>query len=189
MLAQSNRGPRMQHVTRYHPLLVALHWLIALMIIGMLIGGFLVVSKMPNTDPQKVQLLMGHMIGGVSILTLILIRLAVRLSTTKPAPAETGSPLLNRLGRFNHYAFYVVVIVIALSGIATAKISGVSDTVFNHTGAPLPENFGVYPTFMVHAIMNLLLAALVVLHITAALWHQFIRGDGLLRRMGFGKRS
>jgi len=42
---------------------------------------------------------------------------------------------------------------------------------------------------MVHAIMNLLLAALVVLHITAALWHQFIRGDGLLRRMGFGKRS
>lgn len=189
MLDPDRRGTFMQHVTRYHPLLVALHWLIALMIIGMLIGGFLVVSKMPNTDPEKVQLLMGHMIGGVSILTLILIRLAVRLSTAKPAPAETGSPLLDKLGRFNHYAFYVVVIVIAVSGIATAKISGLSETVFNHTGAPLPEHFGIYPTFRVHAIMNLLLVALVVLHIMAALWHQFIRGDGLLRRMGFGKRT
>lgn len=179
----------MKQVTRYHPLLVGLHWLIALMIIGMLIGGFFVVSKMPNSDPQKVDLLMGHMIGGVLILTLILLRLGVRLSTAKPAPAETGSPLLNRLGRLNHYAFYVVVIVITISGIATAKISGVSDTVFNHTGAPLPEHFAIYPTFRVHAIMNLLLAALVILHITAALWHQFIRGDGLLRRMGFGKTN
>lgn len=189
MLVASNRGPHMQRVTRYHPLLVALHWLIALMLIGMLIGGFLVVSKMPNSDPGKVQLLMGHMIGGVSILTLILIRLGVRLSTAKPAPAETGNPLLDKLGRFNHYAFYVVVIVIAVSGIATAKISGLSDTVFNHTGAPLPEHFGIYPTFRVHAIMNLLLVALVALHIVAALWHQFIRGDGLFRRMGFGKRT
>ena len=189
MLAASNRGPHMQRATRYHPLLVALHWLIALMLIGMLIGGFLVVSKMPNSDPGKVQLLMGHMIGGVSILTLILIRLGVRLSTAKPAPAETGNPLLDKLGRFNHYAFYVVVIVIAVSGIATAKISGLSETVFNHTGAPLPEHFGIYPTFRVHAIMNLLLVALVALHIVAALWHQFIRGDGLFRRMGFGKRT
>ncbi len=95
----------MKRVTRYHPLLVGLHWLIALLIIGMLIGGFFVVSRMPNTDPQKVDLLMGHMIGGVLILTLILIRLGVWLSTAKPMPAETGSPLLNRLGRFNHYAF------------------------------------------------------------------------------------
>lgn len=179
----------MKQVTRYHPLLVALHWLIALMIIGMLIGGFFVVSKMPNSDPGKVQLMMGHMIGGVSILTLILIRLGVRLSTARPAPAETGNSLLDKLGRFNHYAFYVVVIVIAVSGIATAKISGLSETVFNHTGAALPEEFDIYPTFRVHAIMNLLLAALVILHIAAALWHQFIRGDGLLRRMGFGKRD
>jgi len=183
------QGAFMAQVTRYHPLLVTLHWLMALMIIGMLIGGFFVVSKMPNSDPGKVQLLMGHMIGGVSILTLILIRLGVRLSTAKPLPAETGSLFLNRLGRFNHYAFYVVVIVIALSGIATAKISGVSSIVFDHTGAPLPEHFGIYPTFRVHAILNLLLAALVILHIVAALWHQFIRGDGLLRRMGFGKRD
>ncbi len=179
----------MKQVTRYHPLLVTLHWLIAVMIIGMLIGGFFVVSRMPNADPQKVNLLMGHMIGGVSILTLILIRLGVRLSTDKPAPAETGSPMLNRVGRLNHYAFYVVVIVIAVSGIATAKISGVSTTVFNHTGAPLPEHFGIYPTFKVHAIMNLLLVALVILHIVAALWHQFLRGDNLLRRMGYGKRT
>jgi cytochrome b561 len=39
---------------------------------------------------------------------------------------------------------------------------------------------------VLHAIAAKLLVALIVLHIAAALWHQFVRRDGLLRRMGFG---
>jgi cytochrome b561 len=37
-----------------------------------------------------------------------------------------------------------------------------------------------------HAITAKLLMALIVLHVAAALWHQVVRRDGLLRRMGFG---
>ena len=40
-------------VSRYHPLLVVLHWLLALMIIGMLIAGFLVLDPMQNSNPAQ----------------------------------------------------------------------------------------------------------------------------------------
>jgi cytochrome b561 len=39
---------------------------------------------------------------------------------------------------------------------------------------------------VLHAIAAKLLMALIVLHVAAARWHQFVRRDGLLRRMGFG---
>ena len=38
--------------SRYQPVLVALHWLLALMIIGLLCLGFFVLANMPNTDPK-----------------------------------------------------------------------------------------------------------------------------------------
>ena len=39
--------------SRYQPVLVALHWLVALMIIGLLCLGFFVLADMPNSDPRK----------------------------------------------------------------------------------------------------------------------------------------
>lgn len=39
-----------------------------------------------------------------------------------------------------------------------------------------------------HAIAAKLLMALVAVHVAAALWHQAVRRDGLLRRMGLGRR-
>jgi cytochrome b561 len=179
----------MQQVTRYHPLLVTLHWLLAVLLIGMLAAGFLVVARMPAADPRKINLLMVHMSSGILILVLILIRLAVRFFTDKPERARTGSSLLDRLGRINHYLFYLVVIGIALSGMATALMAGLNRIVFQHSGEPVPEHFGMYAPFKMHALLNLLLLALIVLHVTAALWHQFLRRDGLFRRMGYGRRD
>lgn len=40
-------------MTRYHPFLVVLHWLLAAMIIGGLIMGGNVLAKTPNADPEK----------------------------------------------------------------------------------------------------------------------------------------
>src|ERR1700737_685980 len=38
-------------VSRYHPLLVLLHWLLAVLIVAMLCIGFMVLEPMPNVDP------------------------------------------------------------------------------------------------------------------------------------------
>ena len=78
----------LKQVSRYHPLLVSLHWLLAALILGALFIGYFWLAGMSNADPQKIDVLRLHMAGGVAILALMTIRLAVRFSTSKP-PAAT----------------------------------------------------------------------------------------------------
>lgn len=44
----------MKPASRYHPLLVALHWLLAALILAALAVGFFGLAAMPNADPQKI---------------------------------------------------------------------------------------------------------------------------------------
>jgi cytochrome b561 len=176
-------------VSRYHPLLVLLHWLLAVLIIAMLCIGFIVLEPMPNIDPQKIDILLIHMSVGMLIFALMVVRFVVRLRTSRPAPATTGSQLLDRLAPVTHYGFYVPVLLMAGSGYATAIFAGLNKSVFQHSGEPLPESFEIYPSFVAHGYVALLLAGFVILHALAALYHQFVRKDGLLRRMWFGRRA
>jgi len=169
----------MTPASRYHPLLVALHWLLAILILAARAVGFFGLAAMSNADPAKIAVLRWHMAGGMLILALMLVRFVVRLLTAKPAPA-------NRLASIVHYGFYLLVVLMVGTGFATGLLAGLPEIVFAQSGAPLPESFAAYPTFQAHFWLATLLAALVVLHVVAALYHQLVRRDGLLRRMGFG---
>jgi len=171
---------------RYHRLLVGLHWLLAAVIVFALAMGTLSLKEIPNASPEKLFALRGHMIAGVAILALMAVRLAVRLWLPRPAPASTGNRLLDRFAVGVHYGFYALVILMAASGIATAVQAGLPAIVFGGSGAPLPESFWTYRPRAVHGIIAKLLLVLVVLHVAAALYHQFVRRDGLLSRMWFG---
>ena len=175
-------------MNKYHPFLVGLHWLLALMITTGLFMGSNVLSELPNSDPEKLFALRMHMSMGIIILVLTLIRLVVRLKTAKPAHADIGNPLLNKLGVMAHYVLYVLVILMAASGIAISVLAGLPDIVFAGSGAPLPASFDEFPPRAVHGIIAKLLILTIVAHILAALYHQFIRKDGLFGRMWFGKR-
>lgn len=174
---------------RYHPALVTLHWLLAFMIILALVMGGFVLAETPNDDPSKLYGLRAHMSVGLSILVLMLVRLAVRLFTTQPPHADIGNATLNKAGVWAHWAFYVLVIAMAASGIATARMAGLPEIVFGGSGAPLPETFYEYPPRYAHGIIGTLLGLLVLGHIAAALYHQLVRRDGLLSRMSFGPRD
>jgi cytochrome b561 len=171
---------------RYHPLLVTLHWLLALMIITMLLIGMFSLKWMPN-NPAKLLPLGFHMSMGILILILMLIRLAVRLTTQKPEPATAGNRFLDIIGKLTHYALYLFAILMALSGVSTALQAGLFSIVFGASGAPLPIDFFVYPVRYVHGYVALILILLILLHVGAALFHQFLRKDNLLSRMGFGR--
>jgi cytochrome b561 len=176
----------MKIVTRYHPLLVALHWLIALLIIGLLGLGFCVLSDMPSSDPQKLPILQWHMMGGMIVLLLMIVRVITRLRSAHPVPAATGSPQLDRLAVVGHYGLYAIVFLMIASGWFTGFL--ISGSYAPH-GPPLPNDFAALPSFQVHAILAVMLALLISGHVAAALWHQFGRKDGLLGRMAFGRRE
>jgi cytochrome b561 len=111
-------------VSRYHPALVVLHWALAFLIIAALALGALVMVNIPNTSPMKIEALRSHMAGGMVILVLMLIRLAIRTRTAHPQPASAGHPLLDRLAFVSHRMFYGTVVVMAGSGIIMALQTG-----------------------------------------------------------------
>jgi cytochrome b561 len=176
-------------VSRFHPLLVTMHWLVAALIIALLCVGFFLATAMPNSDPQKPTVLMWHMAGGMFVAFLMTLRLAVRLFTSRPADATTGYPRLDRVAKLTHYGFYVLVFLMAGTGLATAILAGLNRIVFQGSGEPLPASFATYPTFVAHFFLACLLIGFLIAHVLAALFHHFVLKDGLLRRMWFGKRT
>jgi cytochrome b561 len=177
----------MPEVSRYHPLLVALHWLLAVLIVAALALGALIMAKLPNGDPMKLEALRSHMAGGALILVLMLARLVLRTLTAHPAAAPTGSVLLDKVAWTSHRLFYPLVIMMAGSGIAMALQVGLPDIVYGGHGA-LPPDLWVYPVRSLHYLLSRLLMTLIALHFAGALYHALIRRDGLLRRMSFGRR-
>jgi cytochrome b561 len=91
-------------VARYHTALVVLHWLLAVMLIVALGVGVIVLDKTPNTSPEKIDALRGHMIAGMAILVLMVVRLVVRLKTAHPPPASSGMAWADRLAPWVHRA-------------------------------------------------------------------------------------
>lgn len=176
-------------MTRYHPILVTLHWVLALMILAGLFMGNVVLSETPNDDPFKLIALRMHMSAGIAILVLMLIRLVVRFTTAKPPEADIGNPLLNTLGRITHWLLYLVVIALAASGLATANMAGLPPIVFGGSGDPLPPDFSAFPPRAAHGALGALLGLLLLGHVGAALYHQYVRRDGIFGRMWFGQRD
>lgn len=179
----------MPNVTRYHPLLVALHWVLAFGITVSLVRSFIGLAHMSNADPAKLVALRLHMTAGMVISIIMLIRLVVRLKTAKPPVASTEFSAVNPLAAITHGSFYALVFGMAITGLATAFLAGLFTIVYGHSGTPLPPTFLVYPTRIAHGIIGWTLAILIGLHIVAVLFHQFVKKEGVLRRMWFGRRA
>lgn len=178
---------RSSPVTRYHPALVALHWALAVLILFDLGIASLVLVHIPNDAPMKIEGLRSHMIGGLLILTFMLVRLAIRTGTAKPAEAPTGSAFLDGVAWWSHRLLYVTVFGMIASGLIMGLQAHVPDVVFFGRGH-LPADFWVYPLRSVHYVLSRLLMALIGLHICGALYHVIVRRDRLFHRMWFGHR-
>jgi cytochrome b561 len=178
----------MRAVSRYHPALVAIHWILAVLIIADLAIGTGILAHLPNDSPRKLAGLRAHMSAGMLILFLMTLRLGVRSVTARPADAPTGSAVLDRVAWLSHRALYVAVIGLPLSGLALALQAHLPQIVFLGQGR-LPTSLWIYPLRYVHLIVARTLIALIALHIAGAAYHVFLRRDGLLRRMWFGRRD
>jgi cytochrome b561 len=173
---------------RYHPVLVGLHWLIAAMIlISLFIGGPSLVA-LENDDPDKLFGLTGHMIWGLAVGAFMVVRLAVRLLSTKPPQADAGSSMLNTGAKAAHVGLYVLVLAMVGSGIGIALSADLFAVVFGGSGASLPADFSVFSARLAHGAIATLLTILIAMHLAGWAYHQFYLRDGLIRRMWFGKR-
>lgn len=173
-------------VTRYHPWLVALHWLTGLMIIGLLTAGLVILHNTPNSDPHKVQSLAAHMGGGTLLLILMIVRMVLRVRTAKPSSKHFDADWMNKLGVGTHHLLYTLVFLLILSGMALSIAAGLPAIVYGGQGE-LPATFDSFGAKKAHALLARLLLIFAVLHVGAALYHQFVKRDGIFHRMWWGK--
>ena len=73
-------------VTRYHTILVDLHWLLAIMIGQKLSFGYFVIGRLPNNLPEKLHALAVHMGIGTAIIALMVFRQITRFFTNHREP-------------------------------------------------------------------------------------------------------
>jgi cytochrome b561 len=169
---------------RYGSVAVVLHWLSAALILGLLAAGFVAANV---ADPAtKAAILRLHAPTGIVVLGLTVLRLVWWLAfDRRPAPVTDMSPLQAKAARAVHGLLYVAVLVLAASGIALMALSGARPILMGEVQAALPD-FWDYPPRYVHAAMAWLLTVLVMTHVAAALQHQLIRRDDVMRRMRLG---
>lgn len=175
MAAKSNK-------TTYGAIAVLIHWVTVLLIITLLATGFRL--GMTDNPVSKTAILRVHIPAGGAVFLLTLMRLIWwRFFDQKPK----SLPMPNwqgRSARAVHVVFYIVILAMAFSGFATIAISGVAPIIFGQTDKALPD-FWNYSPRLPHGIGARLLIGLITLHVFAALYHQFVVKDGLLRRMWF----
>ncbi len=168
---------------RYNPVHVTLHWLTALLIFLPIMSGFFVLARTP--DAQEAPMLGMHKWLGIILGLVIIARIVTRFVFKRPAPADAGHPLLNLAGKVTHFLLYVGAFAMLFSGDSLDEAYGLEKILAGN--GTMPADLFVYPERMIHGNFAYVLAALVALHVGAALYHQFIRKDNLLARMWYGK--
>jgi cytochrome b561 len=176
---------------RYGLPAVLLHWVMAVLVIGLFaLGLWMVDLTYYDTWYQTAPRL--HEGLGTLTAALLPVRLVWRWMDPPPPALPSHTAWEHRLARATHWAFYLLLVAIPVSGylISTAK------------GQPL-DVFGLFeiPALVdsvenledtageVHEVLAWTLMALVVLHTLAALKHHLLeRDETLLRIMGVGRR-
>jgi cytochrome b561 len=169
---------------RYGAVAILIHWVSAVLIIGLMIAGF----RAANTlDPQTKAALLGvHAPIGMAVLVLTLLRAGWWLFVDDKPHEPDGQPRVQvAAAKAVHVLMYVAILGLGFSGIALMALSGAGQILFGGAPGPLPDFWNFAPRYG-HAAMARLMIALLVLHVGAALYHQFVRRDRIFARMGIG---
>jgi cytochrome b561 len=168
---------------RYTAVAKALHWLIALLAFSMLAMG-----KLFDVGADEDNgLFAWHTAFGLTVLALMVVRLAWRLTHPVPAlpPATPGWQRTS--ARVMHLAFYVLLIALPFSGWLMTSAEGDPVSFFGWFPVPaLPVSGGEASGDLleeVHEVLGNVLLVLAGIHVLAGLKHHFIDRDGVLRRM------
>ena len=168
---------------RYTRTAMALHWLLALAILGAFALGLYVADLTPS--PERGQLITWHKWEGITILALSGLRLLWRLTHRPPADAPMPAWQL-RAAQAMHLALYVLFFAVPLVGWAYSSAAGHPIVWFGVL--PLPDFVPVDKALAhdlkeLHEVLAWALVVIAAVHIVAALKHQFIDRDGLIDRM------
>lgn len=162
----------------------SLHWLMAVMLFGLLALG-LYMTDLP-LSPEKLKLYSWHKWAGVTVFLLLLFRLLWRIKNPPPPLPESMPKALQLVAHAGHFGLYALMFAIPLSGWLMSSAKGFQTVYFGVLPIPdlIEKNKELgHLLAEVHETLSWLFIILLVGHIAAALKHHFIDKDDILIRM------
>ena len=169
---------------RYTRPAIGFHWLLALLILGSFAFGLYMVDL--PFSPARVKQYNWHKWAGITILALSALRLLWRLSHRPPALDSRTPSWQANASHAAHGLLYLLFFAAPLAGWTYSSAAGFPVVYFGLF--QLPDLVARGPELastlkLVHRVLTYSLATLVVLHVAAALKHQWVDRDRLLARM------
>lgn len=159
-----------------------LHWLIFLLLLGMIIYGF-VLPYLPDSYQGTAYNI--HKLTGLSILILMLIRLIWKWGNPTPLLPTDTPPWQLMIDRIVQWLLYITVIAMPIAGWVGTSASD-KPPHLGHLALRLPVASSkalAELAFTIHNTLAIIIIVLVSIHILAALYHYFVKKDRVLQRM------
>ena len=176
----------------YDPVAIGLHWISALAIFLMLGMGW-VMTDLPPGSALQFSLFQDHKSVGMTVLLVTVLRVLWRLSHPAPALPNSMMPWEQRMAHLGHWGLYAMILGMPLIGWGVVSTSPFNIPTVLYGIVPLPhlaflaemaDKATVNKVLkQAHDLGAVVLALLILGHVAAALRHQFILRDGILRRM------
>lgn len=174
---------------RYNAVAAALHWSLALLVFGQIYVGWTFGDM--ERGPARDIWFEWHKTLGFVILALSLARLGWRLTNPPPALPPEMPAWQRRAAGLSHIAFYVILIGLPLTGWAAistgraALASHMTSLIGGWSWPLLPEIPHAWhePMEGAHGLLVKITYALIVLHVGAAMKHQFLDGGRTAGRL------
>lgn len=167
---------------RYGFVAIFLHWLMAILLIGLLILG-IYMTDLPNSY-TKLKLYGWHKEYGLLVLGLVIVRVIWRLINLTP---RLSIPLWEKIAaRTVHWLFYILMFAMPITGWLITSAAGLPVSFFGLFVLPnlIAPNKNLLELFEeVHEFLGYALIAIIIVHVIAALKHHFINKDDTLKRM------
>jgi len=177
---------------RYHGIAIGLHWLIALLIIGMLAVGKYMTSLEPE-NPLRFALTQWHKSFGITLLFLVIWRVLWRFTHKPPSLENALKPWEIKVAETTHWLLYLLMIAIPITGwiMVSASPLNLPTLLFKTIPWPhlppfdtMPDKKSIADLFLrIHDITASIMIVLLLGHIGAALRHHLLIRDNILSRM------
>ncbi|MEE4117763.1 MAG: cytochrome b/b6 domain-containing protein [Paracoccaceae bacterium] len=169
----------------YSGLARAIHWLVALLVLTMIPAGLFMVQE---GLPRGLQngLFIFHKNVGVVVLLLMLVRLGVRRLRPPPGLPAHLPGWQRRAAAASHAALYGLAILVPVAGYVRVRAGGFPIEWLDALGVPplVPRSDALAQVAQTtHYVAALTFAALIGLHMLAAIYHGAIRRDGVFGRI------
>ena len=173
--------------TKYTLLMRILHWLIALLILGMIGVGWYM-AGLPDDHPTKYDIYPIHKSFGITLLGLVVIRLLVRFFSPIPELPRALAWWEKLLTKTVHFLLYLLMLLVPISGYMMSDFAGFPVEWF---GIEIPgfveDNMeSSQGALDAHGLLPYILLGLIVLHLLGLLKHRFLdknKDTDVLKRM------